>query len=189
MDKQRRLTEILHERSFRTGHFVLTSGKTSNFYIDVRATATHAEGSALIGDLLLDLLQELGGADAVAGMELGAVPVVIAAVARSHDRGAPVDGLLVRKEAKAHGVGKRLVGVARPGMKVLIVDDVVTTAGSTLKTVEAVREEIPDVEIVGVACVVDRQEGGAALLAEKGYALRPLVTIDHLVALGERPAD
>jgi len=189
MNKQQRLTEILHERSFRTGHFVLTSGKTSNFYIDVRATATHAEGSALIGDLLLDLLAELGGADAVAGMELGAVPVVIAAVARSHDRGAPVDGLLIRKEAKAHGVGKRLVGVIRPGMRVLVVDDVVTTAGSTLKTITAVQEEIPGVSIVGVACVVDRQEGGAALLAENGFTLRPLVTLEQLAALGERPAD
>lgn len=188
MDKRQRLIEILHERSFRTGHFVLTSGKTSNYYIDVRTTSTHHEGSALIGDLLIDLLKELGGADAIAGMELGAVPVVMGAVARSYDAKMPVCGILVRKEAKGHGAGKRVEGIIRPGLRVLIVDDVVTTAGSTIKTIDAILAEIPEVKIVGVAAVVDRNEGGREALAERGYALKSLVNVKELFALGERPA-
>jgi orotate phosphoribosyltransferase len=188
MDKRRRLLEILHQRSFRTGHFTLTSGKTSNYYIDVRAASTHHEGAALIGDLLLEIIKEVGGADVIAGMELGAIPVAMAAVARAGDAGLKVDALLVRKEAKGHGAGKRVEGEIRPGLRVLIVDDVVTTAGSTIKTIDAVLAEVPDVQIVGVAAVVDRNEGGREALAEKGYALRSLVNVKELFGLGERPA-
>jgi orotate phosphoribosyltransferase len=186
MDKRRRLLELLHERSFRTGHFVLTSGKTSNYYIDVRATSTHCEGSALIGDLLLAIVAEAGGADAIAGMELGAIPVVMGAVARSCDAGRPVSALLVRKEAKGHGAGKRVEGEIRPGMRVLVADDVCTTAGSTIKTIDAVLAEIPEVKIVGVCAVVDRNEGGREALAARGYELRSLVNVKELFELGER---
>jgi orotate phosphoribosyltransferase len=187
MDPRTRLIQILHERSFRTGEFTLVSGKKSNYYIDVRTSSTHAEGAELIGELLLDRIEAAGGADAVAGMELGAIPVVIAAVARAHQRGIALDGLLIRKQAKGHGAGKRVEGVIRPGMRVFVVDDVVTTAGSTIKTIDAIIEEVADVKIVGVAAVVDRQEGGAEALAEQGYALDALVKVEELFALGERP--
>jgi orotate phosphoribosyltransferase len=188
MDRKRRLLALLHEKSFRTGHFVLASGKTSNFYIDVRTTSTDPEGAALIGDLLLDRIEALGGADAIAGMVLGAVPVVMSAVARSLDRGRPVSALLVRKEAKGHGAGKRVEGAIRPGMRVLVVDDVATTGGSTLATLDAVLAEAPEVKIVGVIAVVDRNEGGREAVAARGYRLDNLVTVDELKALGERPA-
>lgn len=189
MDKRQRLVEVLHERSFRTGHFVLVSGKTSNYYIDVRATSTHHEGAELIGDLLLDKIVALPRVDAVAGMELGAIPVVMSVVARARQSGRSVDGLLVRKEKKGHGEGKQVEGVISPGMKVMVVDDVATTGGSTLKTIEAVLREVPDVEIVGVAAVVDRNQGGRENLAEAGYRLETLVEVNDLFALGERPAD
>lgn len=188
MDKREQLARLLHDRSFRTGEFVLTSGKTSNYYIDVRATSTDPQGAALIGDLLLDLVAELGGADAIAGMVLGAVPVAMAAVARSLDAGRPLHALLVRKEAKGHGRGKRVEGVIRPGMRVLIVDDVATTAGSTLATVEAVLAEVPQAEIIGLVAVVDRNEGGREACTAQGYQLRSLVNVDELFALGDRPA-
>jgi len=188
MDKKLRLIRLLHEKSFRTGRFTLASGKTSNYYIDVRATSTDPEGAALIGDLLLDRLERLGGADALAGMVLGAVPVVMAAVARSIDHGKPVSALLVRKEAKGHGTGKRVEGVIRPGMKVLVVDDVATTAGSTLSTVDAILAEVPDAQIIGLIAVVDRLEGGLEACADRGYKLDSLVTVEELFALGEHPA-
>jgi len=189
MDKRDRLVRLLHERSFRTGRFVLTSGKESNYYIDVRATSTDPQGAALIGDLLLDLADELGGVDAIAGMVLGAVPVAMAAVARSADRGKPVSALLVRKEAKGHGRGKRVEGSIRPGLRVLVVDDVATTAGSTLQTVDAVLDEVPEAEIAAVVAVVDRNEGGREACAERGYQLRSLVTVDELFALGDNPVE
>jgi len=188
MDKKTRLLALLHEKSFRTGHFVLASGKTSNFYIDVRNTSTDPEGAALIGDLLLEHLDRLGGADAVAGMVLGAVPVVMSAVARSLDHGRPVSALLVRKEAKGHGAGKRVEGVIRPGMRVLVVDDVATTGSSTLGALDAVLAEVPDVKIVGIVAIVDRNEGGREAVAARGYRLENLVTVDELKALGDRPA-
>jgi orotate phosphoribosyltransferase len=188
MENRQRLRQILHDRSFRTGQFKLRSGKMSRYYIDVRLTSTHHEGAALIGDLLLDELRALGGADAVAGMALGAVPVVMAMVARSREAGRPVDALLVRKETKDHGAGRRIEGEIKPGLKVLVVDDVVTTAGSTLETIDAVLAEIPGVQIVGVAAVVDRNEGGREALAARGFTLRSLVNVDELFALGEKPA-
>ncbi|HPQ71374.1 MAG TPA: orotate phosphoribosyltransferase [bacterium] len=189
MNKREELIALLHEKSFRTGEFTLTSGKKSNYYIDVRATSTDPRGAALIGDLLLERIASLGGVDAVAGMVLGAVPVVMGAVARSVDAGAPVSALLVRKEAKGHGRGKRLEGTITPGMRVLIVDDVATTAGSTLKTIEAVLDEVPAAKIVGVVAVVDRNEGGREAVADAGYELTALVTVDELFALGERPVE
>ncbi len=188
MDKKERLLRLLHEKSFRTGSFVLASGKTSNFYIDVRNTSTDPAGAALIGDLLLELIDRLGGADAVAGMVLGAVPVVMSAVARSMDYGKPVSALLVRKEAKGHGAGKRVEGLVRPGMRVLVVDDVATTGSSTLGALDAVLAEVPEVQVIGVVAVVDRNEGGREAVAARGFELQRLVTVDELFALGERPA-
>ena len=126
---------------------------------------------------------------AIAGMVLGAVPVAMAAVARSADRGKPVSALLVRKETKGHGRGKRVEGSIRPGLRVLIVDDVATTAGSTLQTVDAVLAEVPEAEIAAVVAVVDRNEGGREACAERGYQLRSLVTVDELFALGENPVE
>jgi len=137
----------------------------------------------------LDLVTEMGGVDAIAGMELGAVPVAMGAVARAADRGMNLDALLVRKGAKGHGAGKRVEGVIRPGMRVLVVDDVATTGGSTIKTIEAVLAEVPDAQIVGVVAIVDRQEGGTENLAEAGYTLRSLVKVEELFALGEHPVD
>lgn len=189
MNKRRELIALLHEKSFRTGEFVLTSGKKSNYYIDVRATSTDSRGAALIGDLLLERIAALGGVDAVAGMELGAVPVVMGAVARSVDAGSPVSALLVRKGTKGHGRGKRVEGAIKPGMRVLIVDDVATTAGSTIKTIEAVLDEVPAAQIAGVIAVVDRNEGGREACAAAGYELTSLVTVDELFALGEHPME
>jgi orotate phosphoribosyltransferase len=94
----------------------------------------------------------------------------------------------VRKETKDHGAGRRIEGEIKPGLKVLVVDDVVTTAGSTLETIDAVLAEIPGVQIVGVAAVVDRNEGGREALAARGFTLRSLVNVDELFALGEKPA-
>lgn len=189
MNKREDLVRLLHRRSFRTGEFVLTSGQTSTFYIDVRTSSTHPEGAALIGDLLLDIVREAGGADAIAGMELGAVPVVMAAVARSQQAGVPVNGLLVRKATKEHGKKLRVEGEIKPGLRIVIVDDVVTTAGSTIKTIDAVLDEVPAAQIVAVVAVVDRQEGGREALAAHGYNLQALVTVEELFALGDNPME
>lgn len=183
MDDRQRLKEILLEKSYRQGTFTLTSGKTSDFYIDGKQTTLSAEGGYLCGKLLFALLQKNPTPiDAVGGMTLGADPLVTAVSIASHLLGAPIPAFIVRKEAKGHGTGNYIEGLKNmpPGGTVALVEDVVTTGGTLLKVIERVQAAG---FVVGlVITVVDRQEGGAETLAAAGYPLKALFTREQLLS-------
>src|SRR5262245_25416109 len=138
-EDRKRLFDILLERSLRFGDFTLSSGAKSRYYIDVRQTSLHPEGSLLIAKLLLPVLKE-AGVEGVGGLTLGADPIAGAVALWSQIHGSPMAGFIVRKEAKGHGAGRQVEGPFRPGMKVAIVDDVITKGGSALQAFEAMKE-------------------------------------------------
>jgi orotate phosphoribosyltransferase len=168
-----RLVEILRERSVRHGRFTLASGKQSDLYVDARQTTLHPEGAAVIADLIIDRLQP--GVRGVGGPVTGADPITGAVALRSHQRGCPIQGFMVRKQAKAHGAGNRIEG--RAGLpdnsEVCMIEDTVTTGGSLLDAIEAVESE--GLRVVQIICVVDRCEGAAERFAAAGYTLESLV--------------
>src|SRR3954464_9060779 len=157
------LLSLLARTSFKLGQFKLSSGGSSDYYIDCRTTTLHAEGGRLTGHAILDLLEENGiEADAVGGLTLGADPVVSNVATASAWRalsspGAPLlHGFLVRKAEKAHGTGRRIEGFCREGARVVIVDDVCTTGASTITAIESDRDA--GMTVVAVVCGVGRQE-------------------------------
>ncbi len=179
MDRDR-LIALLRERSVARGSFVLASGRTSSWYIDCRRTTMHAEGLALIGRLGLDAIRAAGWAPgAVGGMTLGADPVAYAVARASHDAPPGVHAFTVRKQAKAHGAGKRVEGCFDAGARVVVVEDVITTGGSALEAVRAVRAE--GGQVLGVLAVVDREEGGREAIEAEGLAVRCLVGAAELL--------
>jgi orotate phosphoribosyltransferase len=174
-----RLIALLQRDALRTGSFRLASGRTSHYYVDGRAVTLSAEGAALIGPGILELLADLPALDAIGGLTLGADPIVGATLAAAGLRGQPgLRGFLVRKEAKEHGTGKLVEGPLTPGMTVAIVDDVATTGGSSLQAVAAV--EAMDCRVALVIAVLDRLEGASAAFAARGLDFRALLTIRDL---------
>lgn len=155
MDDRQQLLEILARRSFRLGQFQLSSGGTSDYYIDCRITTLDAEGARLTGQVFLQALQALQP-EAVGGLTMGADPIVVSVAVQSAAAGHPINGFLVRKAEKAHGTGKRIEGTVRAGMRVAIVDDVCTTAASTISAIEAAWQA--ELDVVGVLCLVEREE-------------------------------
>ena len=161
---RKRLMELLKEHSLMFGEFTLASGKKSNFYFDSKRTTLLPEGAFLTAMEILAILDDNGiQADAIGGMTLGADPIVCPVAALSHVEGSPLRAFIVRKETKEHGTSRKIEGSLEPGSRVVVVDDVVTTAGSTLKAIEAVEQD--GHEIVAVICLVDREEGGTEKLA------------------------
>ncbi len=173
-DDRKRLFDILLERSLRFGDFTLSSGAKSQYYIDVRQTSLHPEGALLIAKFLFPLLKGKG-VEGVGGLTLGADPIAGAVALWSQLHGTPMSGFIVRKEAKSHGAARRVEGPFREGMKVAVVDDVITKGGSALQAFEAVREAGADVRLV--ACVVDRGEGGPEEFAARGV---PFHAVFHI---------
>ncbi len=183
MGDSERLKEILLEKSYRQGTFTLTSGKTSDFYIDGKQTTLDAEGAYLCGKLLFELIKnEPAAIDAVGGMTLGADPLVSAVSLVSYLEKAPIPAFIVRKEAKGHGTGNYIEGLKNlpAGGRVALVEDVVTTGGTLLKVID--RVEAAGFKVGLVVTVVDRQEGGAEILAERGYPLKALFTRESLLS-------
>jgi orotate phosphoribosyltransferase len=173
------LDRLILERSVKRGHFVLASGRTSNFYIDCRLTTMSAQGIALIGRLGLTALRSAGWAPrAVGGLTMGADPVAYAIAGASVTATPIVDAFSVRKEAKAYGAGRRVEGNFSTGDRVVVVEDVITTGGSALKAIEAIREE--GGEVLGILAVVDREEGGRAALEAAGWKVVALTTATRL---------
>ncbi len=154
-----RLLELLKTRSFAHERFVLASGRESDFFIDCKQTVLTAEGHALVGELMLDAVKPFSPA-AVAGVELGGCPLASAVALTSFQRGAPLDAIYVRKDAKDHGSRRDLEGntTLPAGARVALLEDVTTTGGSTLKAAEKLRDA--GYEVAGVAALVDRLEGG-----------------------------
>jgi orotate phosphoribosyltransferase len=153
------------------GDFTLASGKKSTFYFDSKRTTLLPEGAWLTAREVLRLVRDKGiRAEAIGGLTLGADPIVCPVAALSHVEGPKLRAFIVRKEAKEHGTGRRIEGNLPAASRVIIVDDVVTTAGSTLKAIEAAEAE--GHSVAAVICLVDREEGGAAKLA--AYPFFPL---------------
>jgi orotate phosphoribosyltransferase len=172
-DRERFLA-ILKEKSYEKKRVVLSSGRESDFYIDCKQATLDAEGAILTGRLLCEMLERDGMAEAVGGITLGADPIVTAVSLTSALRGNPIPAFIIRKEPKKHGTSQWIEGIKnlRQGMKVAIVEDVVTTGASTLRAIE--RAEEAGLVVSRVLCLVDRNEGGAEFLAEKGYRLEPM---------------
>ncbi len=159
-EKRRRLLHLLKEKSFRYRPeklFKLASGRESPYYVDCRPTTFSAEGLALIGEIFFAMVQDLK-VDAIGGLTLGADPIAHATALTSFLKGKPINSFSVRKQAKEHGAWGQVVGDVKPGDQVVIVEDVITTGGSTIKAIAAAREF--GLEVVKVIALVDREEGG-----------------------------
>ena len=176
-DERERLRRLLKEQSLMFGDFTLASGKKSSFYFDSKKTTLLPEGSWLTAREILRLVRDKRiEADAIGGLTLGADPIVCPVAALSHAEGPALRAFIVRKEAKEHGTERRIEGNLAPASRVIIVDDVVTTAGSTMKAIEAAEAE--GHEVVAVICLVAREQGGAAALA--AYPFFPLYRKDEI---------
>jgi len=176
------LIQLLAHRSVRRGKFVLSSGRASDMYIDARLTTMSPEGLSLIGPLGLDRLKALNWEpDAVGGLTLGADPIAYAISYASALDQVPVRAFTVRKEAKTHGTGRLIEGPFRPADRVVVIEDVITTGGSALRAIEAVRAA--GGHVVGVLALVDREEGGRECLEAAGAAVTALVTVSDLLPL------
>jgi orotate phosphoribosyltransferase len=165
-----RLHKIISEKSLQTGDFTLSSGRESQYLFQLRQTTLHPEGAALIGAVISDYMQQQG-LRCIGGLEMGAVPIVAEVAAMSHVRGFPVLVFFVRKQAKARGARERIDGYVNENDEVLLLDDVATTGGSILAALEALREEKHQVSVRRALVIIDREEGAAQALAEKGIEL------------------
>jgi orotate phosphoribosyltransferase len=189
---RQRLLAQLAERSAKQGDFVLASGRRSTLYVDCRLTTMSPDGQLVIGRLGLAALAARGWApDSVGGLTLGADPIAYAIAhasalsaeaAAAGGNGAPplVRAFTVRKQPKQHGTGQRIEGPFRRGDRVVVVEDVITTGGSALNAVAAVREA--GAEVIGVLAVVDREEGGREALEAEGLPVAALARAAELVA-------
>lgn len=174
------LIALLRSRSLLRGDFVLASGRRSDYYIDCRRTTMHATGLDLIGRLGLAALRQYGWEpEAVGGLTLGADPVAYAIARASCDAPPPVHAFTVRKSAKTHGAGKRVEGCFEAGARVVLVEDVITTGGSALEAAQAVRAE--GGVVLGILAVVDREEGGRAVLEAAGFHVHALAEVRTLL--------
>jgi len=159
-----RLKALLRMHSLTFGDFTLASGKKSSYYFDSKKTTLLPEGAYLVAAEMLKTLADNDiQADAIGGMTLGADPIVCPVAALSQLAGTPLRAFIVRKETKKHGTGHRIEGNLEPNSRVVVVDDVVTTGGSTLRAIEAAEEA--GFRIVAVLCIVDREEGGTERLS------------------------
>jgi orotate phosphoribosyltransferase len=172
-DKQQ-LISLVRELGLKLGDFTLASGKKSSYYLDCRKVTLDSQGANLIAHGMLELLGSNLPA-AVGGMAIGADPITAAIITVAGAQGRRLKGFIVRKEAKQHGTGKDVEGPVNPGDTCVIVEDVVTTGGSSLAAIEKV--ETFGLKVLGVLAIIDRLEGGAEAFAAKGYKLQTLLTI------------
>ena len=176
------LLSLLARTSFRLGQFKLSSGGTSDYYIDCRTTTLHAEGGRLTGHAILELLEEYGiDAEAVGGLTLGADPIVsnVATAsawrAQSHPGAPLLHGFLVRKAEKAHGTGRRIEGFSKEGARVVIVDDVCTTGTSTINAIEAA--QAAGMTVAAVVCIVEREDAHGRPAVEAAAGIAPFLRL------------
>lgn len=174
MDKKQQLAELVKELAVVHGKVTLSSGKETDYYVDLRRATLHAQASRLIGELLRELTADWDYA-AVGGLTLGADPVATSVM---HADGREIHAFVVRKEAKKHGMQRRIEGFNVAGQKVLVVEDTTTTGNSPLTAVKALREA--GAEVVGVATVVDRNTGAGDVIAAEGLEYRYLLGLDDL---------
>jgi orotate phosphoribosyltransferase len=168
------LQQLIQRQALKFGQFTLASGKQASFYLDCRQVTLDAHGAKLIGEGMLELLAE-PWPELVGGMVIGADPITGALLTLAGSRGRPLRGIMVRKEPKGHGTGKHVEGPYQAGEEVVIVEDVVTTGGSSLKAIEHC--QAVGLRVRRVLAIVERLEGGREAFAEKGFELTTLFTI------------
>ncbi len=178
MDERTELKNIIIERSIKKGDFTLASGRKSTYYINGKMTTLNSRGLYLSAKLFLDSFSDIDY-DAFAGPVIGADPIIGALLALSAERSMEKEGLLVRKEAKGHGTKRQIEGNIKEGMKVLILEDVVTTGGSLLGAADAVTQE--GGVIAGIHVLVDREEGAVEMIAGAGYEFHSLFKVSELL--------
>jgi orotate phosphoribosyltransferase len=173
-----RLLEIIKAKSLLLGEFKLVSGAVSNYYLDMKPTMFDPEGAHLVAELVCDLIADERDVEAIGGLELGAVPIIVAVCARSW-HGRPVAGFVVRKEIKDHGTEQKIDGNFKPGSTVILFDDVTTKGGSVMKAVRAVRAR--GARVAKIITLVDRLEGASENLGKEGIELVALYTTRELL--------
>jgi len=181
------LANLLRAKSLVRGEFTLSSGKKSSYYLDCKLTTLDPEGALLTGHAILELLDEMGlKPDAIGGLSMGADPLVTATGVVSAIQKRPLAGFLVRKEAKKHGRQRQIEGLENPrGKKVVIIDEVCTSGGSTQEAIDATERE--GCEVIAVISLVDREEGGSDALRAK-YNYRSIFTARELLRESTQPA-
>lgn len=177
MENRERLLQLLKEKALRFGEFVLASGKRSDYYINGKLISLDPEGLYLLSEIILEKIKD-DKVDAVGGMTLGADPMVGGVISLAGQRGLPLRGFIVRKERKDHGTQSQVEGSLRKGDRVVIVEDVSTTGGSSLKAIKVVEEL--GCRVVKVIALVDRDEGTKETFARGGYEFEPIFTTSDL---------
>jgi len=175
MYDRQKLIDVFRQRALKFGDFTLASGKKATYYLDGKQVTLHSSGLRIVSLGFLELLKSVSF-DAIGGMSIGADPLVAGALTVAAERGQEYAGFLVRKEAKGHGTQKYVEGPVAPGMKAVLLEDVVTTGGSSILAAERAKEF--GMDVVMVAAVVDRMEGGREAFAAKGIAFQSLLTIE-----------
>ena len=168
------LADLIKQQALKFGDFTLASGKKASFYLDCRQVTLDSRGAKLIGAGMLELLAD-DMPELVGGMAIGADPITAAILTLAGIQNIPLRGVMVRKEPKGHGLGKHVEGPFKEGERLVIVEDVVTTGGSSLKAIEHC--EAAGLKVERVLAIIDRLEGGREAFAEKGYELTTLFTI------------
>lgn len=188
MTNREKLIQLLVERSFRRGQFTLSSGRSSDFYIDARMTTMSPEGLFILGPLAIDAIRQAGwNIDSVGGLTLGADPLAYAISTSSNVFPPLIRAFTVRKEVKTHGRGKLIEGPFRKGDCVVVVEDVITTGSSAIQAISAVLAAGGSVS--GVLAIVDREESGVDTIQKAGYPVIALTTIQELMLYAdEHPA-
>jgi len=176
------LIDILCLKSFKytkEPSFKLVSGKLSRFYVNCKPTTLSARGMYLAGHLIFEEIRD-SAVSGVGGLTFGADPLAVATAFASELKGQPVNALSIRKTKKDHGIARWIEGDVQPGQRVVIIDDVATTGGSTIKAVERARSE--GLEVVKSVILVDRQEGGLENIAKYVNEVSPIINRDELIA-------
>ena len=170
------LLELIRAEALQRGEFTLASGKKASYYLDCRQITLHPKGANVIAEGMLEVINSRGEFPAaVGGMAIGADPITASIVTLAGQRDLPLKGFMVRKEPKTHGMGKQVEGPVKPGQRVVVVEDVITSGGSAIKAVDACEAFGLDVDcVVGI---IDRLAGGAEAFAAKGLELITLSTI------------
>jgi orotate phosphoribosyltransferase len=169
------LHALVKERALQFGDFVLASGQRSSYYFDGKQVSLHGRGLYLLARLMLEMMGDWE-ADAVGGMSIGADPIGAAMAALAAEHGRALDAFIVRKEPKERGTRRQVEGPLAEGARVVVVEDAVTTGGSSLRAIEALRCEVK-AEVVGLLAMVDRLEGGRENLGAAGCEIRAIFTV------------
>ncbi len=181
MDYRKRLKEMINERALKVSDrpiFKLSSGKMSSYYMDLRTVTLDPEGGYIIGNLIFEIIKDKNP-DAVGGLTLGADPISYATSLISYINNQPIKPFVVRKEPKGYGTGKQIEGNVKHGDRVFIVEDVVTTAGSSLKAAKVAQDF--GLKVLGIIAIVDREEGGEQNIRNEGFDFYPVFRISEFL--------